>query len=108
MDDYEWESYDPRLGLYNYDFINGKIKETDGLGEDAGKIYKDIRINSQYVIQLNAEHIKEYLVLKGIELPCDVRIGINDLDGTYSDLDTNSPIIVSCANYEQSQAEENF
>ncbi|MBD3338509.1 MAG: family 1 glycosylhydrolase [Candidatus Lokiarchaeota archaeon] len=41
-DDYEWESFEPRLGLYNYDYINGKIRETDGLGEPAGEIYADL------------------------------------------------------------------
>lgn len=41
-DDYEWHSYDPRLGLYNYDYINHKIKKADGLGEPAGEIYADL------------------------------------------------------------------
>ncbi|TXT64479.1 MAG: putative Glycoside hydrolase family 1 [Promethearchaeota archaeon] len=41
-DDYEWNSYEPRLGLYNYDYINSSIKETDGLGEPAGKIYAEL------------------------------------------------------------------
>ena len=41
-DDYEWESYEPRLGLYNYDYVNGIINETDGLGEPAGQIYAEL------------------------------------------------------------------
>jgi 6-phospho-beta-galactosidase len=41
-DDYEWDSYEPRLGLYNYDYVKGLIKETDGLGEPAGKIYAEL------------------------------------------------------------------
>jgi 6-phospho-beta-galactosidase len=41
-DDYEWDSYDPRLGLYNYDYINHEIKETDALGEHAGEIYAEL------------------------------------------------------------------
>jgi hypothetical protein len=40
VDDFEWEAgYAPRLGLYNYDYLNHKIMETDGLGEPAGPIY---------------------------------------------------------------------
>lgn len=40
VDDYEWDAgYPPRLGLYNYDYVNHKILPTDGLGEPAGEIY---------------------------------------------------------------------
>jgi hypothetical protein len=70
-----------------------------------GKIYRGITVNSQYVISLTPEHIKEYLSLKGIELPCDVQIGIRNTQGETSDLDPNTPIIVTCGQYEQSQTE---
>jgi beta-glucosidase len=39
VDDYEWSTFEPRMGLYNYDYIKGEIQETDGLGEPAGEIY---------------------------------------------------------------------
>jgi beta-glucosidase/6-phospho-beta-glucosidase/beta-galactosidase len=40
VDDYEWDAgYAPRLGLYNYDYVNHRILPTDGLGEPAGPIY---------------------------------------------------------------------
>lgn len=40
VDDYEWHAgYPPRLGLYNYDYINHKILPTDGFGEPSGEIY---------------------------------------------------------------------
>jgi hypothetical protein len=40
VDDYEWAAgYPPRLGLHNYDYVNHRIMETDGLGEPAGRIY---------------------------------------------------------------------
>jgi beta-glucosidase len=40
VDDFEWDAgYAPRLGLYNYDYLNHRISETDGLGEPAGPIY---------------------------------------------------------------------
>lgn len=40
VDDFEWEAgYPPRLGLYNYDYINHKILDTDGFGQPSGKIY---------------------------------------------------------------------
>ena len=29
----------PRLGLYNYDFVNHRILDTDGFGQPSGKIY---------------------------------------------------------------------
>jgi hypothetical protein len=29
----------PRLGLYNYDFVNGKILDTDGFGRPSGRIF---------------------------------------------------------------------
>lgn len=38
-DDYEWNTYEQRHGLFKYDYINQIIKDTDGLGEPAGKIY---------------------------------------------------------------------
>jgi beta-glucosidase/6-phospho-beta-glucosidase/beta-galactosidase len=31
--------YPPRLGLYNYDFVNGKILDTDGFGQPSGRIF---------------------------------------------------------------------
>ena len=73
-----------------------------------GKIYKDIRVNSQYVIQLTAEHIREYLELKNVTFPCELRVGIHDQDGIYSDLDPQNPIVVTCVNYEQSTTETDF
>lgn len=40
VDDFEWDAgFSPRLGLYNYDYVNHKIRETDGRGEPAGDIY---------------------------------------------------------------------
>jgi len=43
VDDYEWAAgYSPRLGLHNYDYINHRISEIDGLGEPAGRIYADL------------------------------------------------------------------
>jgi beta-glucosidase len=40
VDDFEWDSgFAPRLGLYNYDYVNHRILPTDGLGEPAGQIY---------------------------------------------------------------------
>lgn len=41
-DNYEWGSYEPRLGLYEYDYANGKILNRSGLGEEAGKLYGKI------------------------------------------------------------------
>ncbi len=41
-DNYEWGSYEPRLGLYEYDYKNGKILDKSGLGEEAGKLYGEI------------------------------------------------------------------
>ncbi len=41
-DNYEWGSFEPRFGLYEYDFIRGEIKETDGLGVPAGKVFGEI------------------------------------------------------------------
>lgn len=41
-DNYEWGSYDPRLGLYEYDYKNGKILDKSGLGEEVGKLYGEI------------------------------------------------------------------
>ena len=41
-DNYEWGSYEPRLGLYEYDYANGKILDRSGLGEEAGKFYGTI------------------------------------------------------------------
>lgn len=32
-------AYPPRLGLYNYDFVNHRILETDGFGQPSGEIY---------------------------------------------------------------------
>ena len=31
--------YPPRLGLYNYDFVNHRILDTDGFGQPSGRIY---------------------------------------------------------------------
>lgn len=31
--------YPPRLGLYNYDFVNHQIRDTDGFGQPSGAIY---------------------------------------------------------------------
>ena len=42
VDNYEWGSYEVRLGLHDYDHIAGKIKDTDGLGLPAGKVYAEI------------------------------------------------------------------
>jgi beta-glucosidase len=40
VDDFEWDAgFDPRLGLYNYDYREHKIGPTDGLGEPAGQVY---------------------------------------------------------------------
>lgn len=39
-DDFEWDAgYEPRLGLFNYDYETRTIRDTDGLGEPAGAIY---------------------------------------------------------------------
>lgn len=43
VDDFEWNAgYPPRLGLYNYDYVNHKILETDGFGQPSGLIYKKL------------------------------------------------------------------
>jgi beta-glucosidase len=40
VDDFEWDAgFSPRLGLYNYDYINHRINPADGLGDPAGEIY---------------------------------------------------------------------
>ena len=40
VDDFEWHAgFPPRLGLYNYDYVNHKIRDTDGFGQPSGKIY---------------------------------------------------------------------
>jgi beta-glucosidase/6-phospho-beta-glucosidase/beta-galactosidase len=31
--------FPPRLGLYNYDFINHRILDTDGFGQPSGQVY---------------------------------------------------------------------
>ena len=42
-DDFEWEAgYEPRLGLYGYDYGTGTIAETDALGEPAGPVYAEL------------------------------------------------------------------
>ncbi|MGC9325521.1 MAG: family 1 glycosylhydrolase, partial [Desulfomonilia bacterium] len=41
-DNYEWGTFEPRLGLYEYDYEIGRIKDRSGLGEDAGGLYKNI------------------------------------------------------------------
>ena len=43
LDDFEWSAgYPARMGLYNYDYANHHICETDGLGEPAGLIYRHL------------------------------------------------------------------
>jgi len=42
VDNYEWGSFETRLGLYDYDHKAGKIGETSGLGERAGEAYARI------------------------------------------------------------------
>ena len=40
VDDFEWQAgFAPRLGLYNYDYVNGLINPTDGFGEPSGQVY---------------------------------------------------------------------
>ena len=78
------------------------------MADIGGKIYRDIRVSSQYVIQIGPEHIQEYLNLKGIKLPCEVKVGFNDPDGTYTELDPTNPLLVTCANYEQSTTEDDL
>ncbi|HVN71163.1 MAG TPA: family 1 glycosylhydrolase, partial [Desulfomonilia bacterium] len=41
-DNYEWGTFEPRLGLFEYDYEHGKIKQKSGLGEDAGIFYGKI------------------------------------------------------------------
>lgn len=41
-DNYEWGSFEPRFGLHEYDFSRGEIRETDGQGISAGKIYGEL------------------------------------------------------------------
>ncbi len=41
-DNYEWGSFEPRFGLFEYDYDEGKIKETDGLGIPAGEVYAEL------------------------------------------------------------------
>lgn len=41
-DNYEWGSFEPRFGLHEYDFLRGEIKETDGQGVPAGKLYGEL------------------------------------------------------------------
>lgn len=43
VDDFEWQAGSPpRLGLYNYDYINHRILNTDGFGEPSGEIYGEL------------------------------------------------------------------
>jgi beta-glucosidase/6-phospho-beta-glucosidase/beta-galactosidase len=43
VDDFEWDAgFTPRLGLYNYDYEQHRILDTDGLGEPAGEIYASL------------------------------------------------------------------
>lgn len=43
VDDFEWQAGSPpRLGLYNYDYINHRISNTDGFGEPSGEIYGEL------------------------------------------------------------------
>lgn len=43
VDDFEWQAGSPpRLGLYNYDYINHRINNTDGFGEPSGEIYAEL------------------------------------------------------------------
>ena len=43
IDDFEWDmGYPPRLGLYNYDYVNHRIRDTDGFGQPSGKIYSSL------------------------------------------------------------------
>ncbi|MEW6555127.1 MAG: family 1 glycosylhydrolase [Actinomycetota bacterium] len=41
-DNYEWGSFEPRFGLYEYDFSRGEVRETDGQGIAAAKTYAGI------------------------------------------------------------------
>jgi len=41
-DNYEWGSFEPRFGLHEYDFARGEIRETDGQGVPAGRIYAEL------------------------------------------------------------------
>ena len=72
------------------------------------KLYKDIRVNSQYVVKLTKEHIEEYLQQKNTNLPDDISVGIHHTDGSYTEIDTDNPITVSCASYEQSSTEQDL
>ena len=42
VDNYEWGSFETRLGLYGFDHKTSRIKNTDGFGVDSGKIYKNL------------------------------------------------------------------
>ncbi len=42
-DNYEWGSFEPRFGLYEYDFSRGSILERDGLGVKAGPAYAELK-----------------------------------------------------------------
>ena len=43
VDDFEWQAgTPPRLGLYNYDYVNHSIRPTDGFGEPSGEIYGEL------------------------------------------------------------------
>ena len=40
VDDFEWhEGFAPRLGLFNYDYVNKRILDSDGFGQPAGRVY---------------------------------------------------------------------
>ncbi len=41
-DNYEWGSYEPRFGLYAYDYREGAILPQDCMGEDAGSEYASL------------------------------------------------------------------
>lgn len=41
-DNYEWGSFEPRFGLHEFDFAGGEIKQTDGLGVNAGEAYSEL------------------------------------------------------------------
>jgi hypothetical protein len=72
------------------------------------KLYRNVSVNSQYVVQLLKEHIAEYLAAKSLSLPGDISITTRNPDGSYSEINEENPIIVSCYEYEQSATEEDL
>lgn len=72
------------------------------------KLYTNVAVNKQYVAQLTEANIRDYLTLKGLQLPEKITVTNRNPDGSYSEINEENPIIVSCYEYEQSTSEEDL